>query len=110
LTLSTADYLYRIKRALDTSSKGYARCGITRSARVLIATGSMNHELHNKLKQINWKFRRHKTVNVIWSVQLGIRLKEDNNVGMRKTMLLKFNGIEIGSQFPQDTPFDVPNK
>ena len=79
----------------------------------MIATGSMNYELHNKLKQIivaNWKFRRHKTVNVIWSVQLGIRLKEDNNVGMRKTTLLKFNGIEIGSQFPQDTPFDVPNE
>ena len=28
-TLSTADYLFRIKRALNTSSKEYARCGVT---------------------------------------------------------------------------------
>jgi len=74
-----------------------------RSTGVLIATGGMDHELLDKLKQfiiVNWEFRRHKTVNVLWSVQLGIRLKKDNNVGMRETMLLKFNSVEIGSHFP----------
>jgi hypothetical protein len=71
-----------------------------RSTRVLIAIGSVNHELFDEFKQfriVSGEFRRHKTVNVPWSVQLGTRVEKDNNVGMRKATLLKLNGVEICS-------------
>ena len=82
----------------------------TGGIRILLSAGHMNHVLLNKFKKFRVvfrKFRGHKTVNVFWRAQLGMRLKEDNDVGMRKTMLLKLNSIEEGSHISQYTSFDI---
>jgi hypothetical protein len=77
---------------------------------ILIATGCVNHELLDELKEFiigSGELRRHKTVNILWSAQLGMRLEKDNDMGMRKATLLKLYGVEIGRYFPQHTPGNV---
>jgi hypothetical protein len=67
-----------------------------RSIGVLSTTETMNHELLNKFKQlriVGREFRGYKLINALWSAQLGMVLEKDNDVGMRKATLLKFNGI-----------------
>src|SRR6202789_315855 len=54
---------------------------------ILITTGVMNHELFDKLKQlriVHRKLRGHQAVNLLWCMQLGMGLQEDNDVSMRK--------------------------
>jgi hypothetical protein len=57
----------------------------------------MDHHLLDQLKQLRvviWKLRRHEAINVLWRAQLGMRLQEDNDVGMREATLLKLNGVQ----------------
>jgi hypothetical protein len=73
----------------------------------------MNHECFDLVKERRvgmWKLRRHETINVFWSTQLGLRLKKDNDVGMRKTSLLKLNSIEVSSPSTQYIIFDILDK
>jgi hypothetical protein len=68
-----------------------------RGRSILITTGTMNHELFDELKQfrtVHRELRGHKTVNLLWGMQLGMGLKEDNDVGMRKAPLLELNGVK----------------
>jgi len=65
---------------------------------VLSTTGTMDHILLDKLKQlriIHGKLRRHEAVNLLWVAQLGMRLEEDNDVSVWKTPLLELNGVEV---------------
>jgi hypothetical protein len=58
----------------------------------------MNYELFDLFKEERvgvWELRRYKAINILWSVQLRVRLKEDNDVSMWKTPLLKLNGVEM---------------
>jgi len=80
---------------------------------ILSTTGPMNHECFDLVKERrigSWKLRRHEAINVFWSTQLGLRLKEDNNVGMRKTPLLKLNGIEVSCPSTQFIISDILDK
>ena len=84
-----------------------------RSIGVLIATGSMHHKLLDELQQfiiVSGKFRRHKAINVLWGVQLGMRLQKDNDVGIRKAPLLKLYGVKMSCNFSQYALLDVLNK
>ena len=58
----------------------------------------MDHKLLDEVKQlmiVHGELRRHETVNLLWSVQFGIRLKENNDVRMRKAPLLKLNDVKV---------------
>jgi hypothetical protein len=67
--------------------------------RILSTIGPMNHKLDMvKKRRVDiWELRRHKAINVLWGAQLGLRMKEDNDMGMWKTPLLELNSIEVGS-------------
>jgi hypothetical protein len=82
----------------------------TGGIRVLLSTGHMDHVPLNEFKKFRIvfrKFRGHETVNVFWRAQLGLRLEEDNDVGMWKATLLKLNGVKKGSHISQYTSLDV---
>lgn len=73
----------------------------------------MNHELLDKLKQlrmIDRKLRRHETVYLLWSAQLGMRLEEDNDVSMWKAPLLELNGVKEACNVTKDAIFDISNE
>ena len=77
---------------------------------ILNTARPMNHELLDKLKQHITAHRElsgHEAINVSWRAQLELRLKEDNDVGMRKATLLKLNGVEVGIDVTQHSIFDV---
>ena len=91
--------------ALGALAIDHARC-----IPILLTTRPMNHELLDELQKLRivlWKLRRHQTINVLWRVQLGMRLQEDNDVSMRKATLLKLNGVEVGIDVTQNTITDV---
>ena len=95
----------RLRKALGTSALDHAGC-----IRIVSTTGLVNHELLDQLKQLRivlWKLRGHKAINVLWRAQLGMRLQEDNDMGMRKAMLLKLNGVEEGIDITQYSLPDV---
>ncbi len=57
----------------------------------------MNHELFDELKQlriVHRKLRGHEAVNLLWGMQLGMRLQENNDVCMRKAPFLKLNSVK----------------
>src|SRR5580692_8399469 len=71
----------------------HARC-----IRSLKATRSVHHELFDQLKQViivEGELRRHEAINIFRSVQLDMRLKKDNDVGMRKATLLKLYSVDV---------------
>jgi len=73
----------------------------------------MDHKLLDQLKQdfiVFRKLRRYETVNLLWSAQLGIRMKKDDDMGMRKTTLLKLNHVEISKDLSQNTILNVMNE
>jgi len=80
---------------------------------ILITTGAMNHVLLDELKQLRLilrKLRRHEAVDLLRSTQLGMRLKKDNDVRMRKAPLLELYGIEIASNVTKYAILDVLNE
>jgi hypothetical protein len=98
----------RLRKALRTLAIHHARC-----IRVLGSARPMNHKLLDEFKQLiiaMWKFRGHKAINMLWGAQLGMRLKKDNNMSMRKATLLELNCVEIGSHITQDTLLNISNK
>ena len=95
--------------------KAFSAYTILHARRVFIlsTTGTMNHKLFDKLKQlriVHRKLRRHKAVNLLWGTQLGMRLKEDNDMGMRKASLLELNGVKEARNISKDAIFDVMNE
>ena len=57
----------------------------------------MDHELFDELKQLRVVYRKlrgHKAVNLLWSMQLGMRFEENNDMSVRKASLLKLNGVK----------------
>ncbi len=77
------------------------------------STGIVNHELLDKLKQLGMvdrKLRRHETVNLVWSAQLGMRLKEDDDMSMWKAPLLKLDGVKKACNVPKNAVFDISDE
>jgi hypothetical protein len=73
----------------------------------------MDHELLDKVKQlrmINRKLRRHEAVYLFRSVQLGMRLEEDNDVSMRKAPFLELNGVKKACTVTKNAILDISNK
>ena len=73
----------------------------------------MNHKLLDKLKQLGMvdrKLRRHETVNLLWSTQLGMRLKEDNDVSVWEAPLLKLDGVKKACNVTKDAIFDISDE
>src|SRR6266849_3095716 len=73
----------------------------------------MNHKLLDKLKQLGMvdrKLRRHETVNLLWSTQLGMRLKEDDDVSMWKAPLLKLDGVKEACNVTKDAIFNISDE
>ena len=83
-----------LRKALPTPTIDHAEC-----IRIVSTTGLVNHELLDQLKQLRI---------VLWRVQLGMRLQEDNDVGMRKATLLKINGVKVGIHITQHPFRDLP--
>jgi len=82
-------------------------------SRIFSTTGPMDHELFNMFKEGRvgiWELRRHKAINIFWSVQLGARLEEDNDMSMRETSLLKLNGVEMSCPSTQYIISDILDK
>jgi hypothetical protein len=77
---------------------------------IFITTGAMNHELLDKLKQLRMilrKLRGHETVDLLWSMQLGMRLEEDNDVSVRKAPLLELDRIKEARNVTKHPILDV---
>ena len=95
--------------------KAFGTGAILHAGRILslMTTGTMNHELFDKLKQLRMvcrKLRGHKAINLLRGAQLGMRLKEDNDVCMRKAPLLKLNGVEVAINVTKNAIIDVLDK
>jgi hypothetical protein len=81
-----------------------------RGVGVLCPTRPMNHDFLDKYHQVRvalWELRGHQTINVLWRAQLGLRLQENNDVGMRKAPLPKLYGIEVGIDSTKYTHSDI---
>jgi hypothetical protein len=73
----------------------------------------MNHEPFDLFKEEGvgiWELRRHQAINILWSAQLGVRLKENNDMGMWKTSLLKLNDVEMTCPSTQCIISDILDK
>jgi len=73
----------------------------------------MDHKLLDQVKQdfiVFRKLRGHETVNLLWSAQLCLRFKKNDDMSMRKATLLKLNGVEISDNLAQNTILDVMNE
>ena len=95
--------------------KTFSACTILHTGRVLIlsTTGTMNHELFDELKQlriVHRKLRGHKAINLLWCTQLGMGLKEDNDMCMWKAPLLELNGVKEARNVTKDAIFDVTDE
>ena len=94
-----------LRKAFDTGTILHAR-GIF----PLMTIGTMDHELFDELKQLRMvcgKLKGHKAVNLLWGAQLGMGLKENNDMCMRKAPLLELNGVEVASNVPKNATFNV---
>ena len=70
------------------------------------ATGSMDHVLHHQLMELRINIRirnlsREEFVEFVRSVKLGIRMEENNDMGVRQAMLLKLIGVAIANGLSQ---------
>ena len=79
---------------------------------IVSTTGAMDHEFLDQLKELRIgirirKFRAKETVYILWRAKLGSRIKEDNDVKMRKTLFLKLIGVDYSNTFLKNTIFDV---
>jgi len=59
---------------------------------------------------INRELRRHKAVNLFWSIQLGMRLEKNNNVSIRKASLLELNGVKKACTVTKKAILDIFNE
>jgi hypothetical protein len=73
----------------------------------------VNHELLYEGKELvvrAGELRRHEAVDLIRSAQLGMGLQKDDDVGMRKTPLLKLDGVKVASHVTEYAILDVTDK
>ena len=73
---------------------------------ILSTTGSMDYVLHHQFMELRIDIRirnlsREEFVKFIRSVKLGIRMEENNEMGVRQATLLKFIGVAIANGLPQ---------
>ena len=73
---------------------------------ILWTTGSMDHVLHHQFMELRMDIRirnlsREEFVEFIRSVKLGIRMEENNEMGVRQATLLELIGVAIANGFPQ---------
>ena len=69
---------------------------------IFCTTGSMDNVLHHQLMELWIDIRirnlsRKEFVKFIRSVKLGIRMKENNEMGVRQAMLLELIGVAIAN-------------
>ena len=73
---------------------------------ILWTTGSMDHILHHQLMKLRMGVRirnlsREELVKFIRSLKLGIRMEEDDEMGVRQATLLELIGVAIANGLSQ---------
>ena len=91
--------------------KPFGAYAILHTGRLLIITiGTINHELFDKFKQHRMVLRKprgHEAVNLLWGMQLDMRLENNNDVSMRKAPLLKLYSIKKACNFTKHAILNV---
>jgi hypothetical protein len=76
------------------------------------ATGTMDHVLDYQVIELRFCVRirelcREKRIDVLWSLELGVMVEEDDEMHVWQAPLLELNGKDMSHRYPQSTLFDV---